>query len=53
MIGPVFSDEDLLSITLTRRQWRAIKAEIGDFWSGANDVLWEELDKVDLGRTET
>jgi hypothetical protein len=41
-------DDVRISITLTRRQWRAIKAEIGDLWSGANDVLWEELDSRDL-----
>ena len=39
-------DAELLSVRLTRKQWRAVHAAIGEMWSGPQDVLWEQLDKL-------
>lgn len=37
-------DEELMTVRLTRKQWRAIHAAIGDMWSGPQDVLYDKLD---------
>ena len=42
-------DEELLAVRLTRREWREIKAAVGEMVSGPQDVLWDRLDAMDLG----
>lgn len=46
------ADDERISITLTRKQWREIKAALS-VWSDAQGVLWDELDTWDLGEGET
>lgn len=41
-------DDEQLTVTLTRAEWRGVKGAIGDMWSGPQDVLWDRLDEMDL-----
>jgi hypothetical protein len=49
-------DDERLSITLTVKQWRDIKAVIGELQSGPEVALYDALDTWDLdpvGDTES
>lgn len=51
--GPNSGDDMRLTMTLTRKQWREIKAAIGELEpTRAVVALWDELDTWDLGEDE-
>lgn len=42
------TDEDLVAVTLSRAQWRKIRAAIPEVWSDDQLVLWDALAELDL-----
>jgi hypothetical protein len=45
--GPYSGSDDRISVTLTRREWHEIKAVLGEMWSGPQDVLWDQLERLE------